>query len=115
MDGETCSGCRFWIDSSADDADSGDEDMRQCRRLPPSPNWAEAMAVVLNLRDLLRGDYGHSEDTQRPYDSLKTDDGRRALRHDLFQQEWSGTWPTTFDHDWCGEWSPRKPLPVVGT
>jgi hypothetical protein len=100
---ERCETCRFW---RVDDGEG------QCRRNPPSVNVAQAVAFVLNLRDLSRVTYTHSQEPEFPYDELREldDDGketdRRLTGASPFSYTSPGVWPETSEGDWCGEHSP---------
>jgi len=91
----TCETCRWWDVADGDVVRAvKDEFSGQCRRYPP----------VLNHTVV----YLMSQDESNP-DSCQLDDAENE----------AGRWtawkfPSTQHGDWCGEHSPRIPLPTTG-
>jgi hypothetical protein len=84
MGEETCSTCRFWDYAARDGADGCDEEDKWSRCRRFPPQPNVAHIAIFALRAS-----GCPSDVS----------------------EWSQ--PATYGWEWCGEYQPRKPLPVV--
>lgn len=107
-DDRCCGTCRFWRPSDPIDG------IGECHRNPPTPSVAQAVAIVLNLRDVCRAEgFTHDEDLYDPYSTTK------KLGIATWQIGLQGVWPETIDVSWCGEYQPKdkdaemKPPPTA--
>lgn len=102
-DGERCETCRFWKEWAGDP----DDDYGDCRRHPPVRDQAADVIVALSMMSygpMLRQPPDRGPEIETVGDQLANFDGLKM----------PGVFPITAAEDWCGEYQPRKPLPVVG-
>ena len=105
MSEERCGSCRFWKQ------DEYDQHRGNCRRYPPTQDIGRAVAVALNLRDVLKSkedeegnQYSHDEEIYTPYVFEELDDGCPAYTYNQIFWGWQ---PEMCFHEWCGEWQAK--------